>query len=120
MAVVVAATDARTQLPTKRDCGCGEAPTDKTPARALLAAALALPGIIPATAIAQTAPEQSLLSVRYLDYRDWQPGADRITVHTPSFYLLAPLSDSVALEGSLVYDGISGASPLYHNTLSGA
>ncbi len=120
MAVVVAVTDERAQLPTKRDCSCGDAPADKTPARALLAAALALPGIIPATAIAQTAPEQSLLSVRYLDYRDWQPGADRITVRNPSFYLLTPLSDSVALEGSLVYDGISGASTLYHNTLSGA
>ena len=116
----MAATDARTQLPTKRDCGSGDAPADKTPACALLAAALALPGIIPAIAIAQTAPEQSLLSVRYLDYRDWQPGADRITVRNPSFYLLTPLSDSVALEGSLVYDGISGASPLFHNSLSGA
>ena len=41
-------------------------------------------------------------------------------MHSPSLYLLKPLSDSLAAEGSLVYDGISGASPLYHNTLSGA
>ena len=31
-----------------------------------------------------------------------------------------PLSGSLALEGTLVYDSISGASPLYFNTLSGA
>lgn len=90
------------------------------PARALLAAALALPGVVPCVAIAQTAPDQGLFAVRYLDYRDWQPGADRIHVHSPSFYLLKPISDSLAAEGSLVYDGISGASPLHHNALSGA
>ena len=90
------------------------------PAGALLAAALALPGVTPALALAQTAPDQGLFALKYVDYRDWQPGADRIHVHSPSLYLLKPLSDSLAAEGSLVYDGISGASPLHHNTLSGA
>lgn len=87
---------------------------------ALLAAALALPGILPAAALAQTAPEQSIVALRYFDYRDWQPGADRMTVRTPSLYLLKPLSDTLSLEGSLVYDAMSGATPLYFNTLSGA
>ncbi len=87
---------------------------------ALLAAALALPGILPATALAQMAPEQGLIALKYLDYRDWQPGADRMRVRTPSFYARKPLSDSLAAEGSIVYDSVSGASPLYHNTLSGA
>jgi len=90
------------------------------PAGALLAAALALPGVVPASALAQTAPDQGLIALKYVDYRDWQPGGDRIRVHSPSLFLLEPLSDSLAAEGSLVYDGISGASPLYHNTLSGA
>ena len=90
------------------------------PAGALLAAALALPGVVPASALAQTAPDQGLIALKYVDYRDWQPGGDRIRVHSPSLFLLKPLSDSLAAEGSLVYDGISGASPLYHNTLSGA
>lgn len=90
------------------------------PTGALLAAALALPGVIPASALAQAAPDQGLIALKYLDYRDWQPGADRIHVHSPSLYALKPLSDSLAAEGSLVYDSISGASPLYHNTLSGA
>ena len=31
-----------------------------------------------------------------------------------------PLSDTLAVEGTLVYDAMSGASPLYFNTLSGA
>jgi len=87
---------------------------------ALLAAALALPGILPPTAVAQLAPDPGLIALKYLDYRDWQPGGDRIRVRTPSFYARKPLSDSLQAEGSIVYDSISGASPLYHNTLSGA
>jgi len=87
---------------------------------ALLAAALALPGILPATALAQMAPDPGLIELKYLDYRDWQPGADRMRVHTPSFFARKPLSDSLQAEGSIVYDSISGASPLFHNTLSGA
>jgi hypothetical protein len=87
---------------------------------ALLAAALALPGILPATALAQLAPDPGLIALKYLDYRDWQPGGDRMRVRSPSFYARKPLSDSLQAEGSIVYDSISGASPLYHNTLSGA
>lgn len=96
------------------------APAQARPAGALLAAALSLPGVMPATVLAQSAPDQGLIALKYVDYRDWQPGGDRIHVHSPSLYLLKPISDSLAAEGSLVYDGISGASPLYHNTLSGA
>jgi hypothetical protein len=89
-------------------------------ANALLAAALALPGILPAAAHAQTAPDQGIVALRYFDYRDWQPGADRMTVRSPSLYVLKPLSDTLSVEGSLVYDAMSGASVLYFNTLSGA
>jgi len=89
-------------------------------AGALLAAALALPGVMPGTAAAQTAPDQSVIALRYFDYRDWQPGAERMTVKSPSLYVLRPLSETLALEGTLVYDAMSGASPLAFNTLSGA
>ena len=65
-------------------------------------------------------PDAAFVQFKYLDYRDWQPGADRMSVRSPSFYALKPLSDSLVVEGSLVYDGMSGASPLYFNTLSGA
>jgi hypothetical protein len=89
-------------------------------AGALLVAALALPGVAPMSAQAQSAPDQGVVALRYFDYRDWQPGASRMTVRSPSLYALAPLSDSLSLEGSLVYDAMSGASPLYYNALSGA
>lgn len=92
---------------------------DPPSACALLAAALALPGLLPASAGAQ-APDHALFSARYLDYRDWQPGANRIEVTSPSFYLMKPFSDTLVVEGSYVLDAISGASPLFHNTLSGA
>ena len=87
---------------------------------ALIAAALALPGILPAPAHAQTAPDEGVVALRYLDYRDWQPGARRMTVRNPSLYALVPLGSSFAVEGSVIYDAMSGASPLYHDTLSGA
>jgi hypothetical protein len=90
------------------------------PAGALLAAALALPGIVPNETRAQAAPDRGQIMVKYLDYRDWQPGADRMTVRSPSLYAAVPLSDTLVVEGSIVYDSMSGASPLYFNTLSGA
>ncbi len=89
-------------------------------ASALVAAALALPGILPATAVAQAVADHGVLQLKYLDYRDWQPGANRMTVRSPSLYTLVPLDDTTEIEGSLVYDAMSGASPLYFNTLSGA
>jgi hypothetical protein len=86
---------------------------------ALLTAAMALPGIAP-VAHAQSAPTDGVVALRYLDYRDWQPGVSRMTVRSPSLYVLKPLPDQTTIEGSLVYDSMSGASPLYHNTVSGA
>ena len=88
--------------------------------RTLLAAALALPGVLPGGAAAQAMPEGGLFAAKYLYYRDWQPGADRMTVKAPSFYLLAPFAQSWTVEGSLTFDAVSGASPLYFNVLSGA
>jgi hypothetical protein len=91
-----------------------------TPARALLAAALALPGIVPATVAAQTMPDAGFIQFKYLDYRDWQPGARRMRVENPGLYVMSPFAESWVVEGALVYDGMSGASPRWHNTLSGA
>jgi len=91
-----------------------------TDGRALWAAALALPGIVPAAAVAQSAPDQAQFEFSYLNYRDWQPGRDRMTVEAPALYTLLPLSDTTVLEAAVVYDQMSGASPLYFNVLSGA
>lgn len=87
---------------------------------ALVAAALALPGILPMHATAQSVPDQGVVALRYFDYRDWQPGASRMSVRSPSLYALVPLSETLAVEGSFVHDTMSGASPLFYNTLSGA
>jgi hypothetical protein len=87
---------------------------------ALIAAALALPGMLPGTSLAQSAPDEGVIALRYYDYRDWQAGTDRISVRSPSLYALVPLSDTLTVEGSLVYDSVSGASPLYHDAVSGA
>jgi hypothetical protein len=89
-------------------------------ASALFAAALALPGMLPAGAAAQAVADHGILELKYLDYRDWQPGASRMTVRSPSLYTLVPLDDTTEVEASVVYDAMSGASPLFHNTLSGA
>jgi len=91
-----------------------------SPAGALLAAALALPGMIAGETAAQSAPDLASIELKVLDYRDWQPGANRMSVKSPSVYAMAPLSDTLVVEGSVVYDSMSGASPLYYNTLSGA
>jgi hypothetical protein len=90
------------------------------PARALLAAALALPGVVPAGAQAQTMPDAPYVQFKYVDYRDWQPGARRMRVSNPSMYVMSPFAGSWVVEGALVYDGMSGASPTWHDTLSGA
>ena len=120
----VAATDreARTgQPPGSVDAEPDDkAPPLRSPAGALLAAALALPGVVPGDASAQAAPDQDWVELKYLDYRDWQPGANRMNVRSPSIYAVKPLSDTLVVEASVVYDSLSGASPLYYNTLSGA
>jgi uncharacterized protein DUF3570 len=87
---------------------------------ALVAAALALPGILPSYALAQAAPDEGVVALRYYDYRDWQPGASRMSVRSPSLYALVPVSATMTVEGSVTHDTMSGASPLFHDTLSGA
>jgi len=98
----VAATDARSK-------------SDR--AGAIIAAALALPGV---QVHAENAPERGEVAVKYLQYQDSQPGLKRISVKAPSIYVLAPLSPQWALEGSLVSDSVSGATPRYHSAISGA
>lgn len=83
----------------------------------ILAAALLLPGV---QAQAETAPERGLVSLKYLDYRDGQPGFERITVHSPSLRVVAPLAGEWSLEAGLSSQDVSGASPRYHTAKSGA
>lgn len=89
----------------------------------VLAASLLLPGLaaLAPTAQAETAPEQSTLSLKYADYQDSQPGWNRVRVQAPQLYLQTPLAGGQwALEGSWVGDSVSGASPRLHTQRSGA
>ncbi len=85
-------------------------------ASAILLAALALPGVTQA----ENAPESASLSVKYLHYQDSQPDFDRIKVASPSLDLLLPVAGEWSLRLGLVSDTISGASPRYHSSVSGA
>jgi hypothetical protein len=89
--------------------------------RALLAAALALPGVLPNVAQAQvTVPNATLVQFKYLYYKDYQESGSRMRVSSPALYMLAPISEDWVFEIGAVYDNISGASPYYHTVLSGA
>ncbi|HET7845678.1 MAG TPA: DUF3570 domain-containing protein [Xanthomonadales bacterium] len=90
--------------------------------RPLLAAALALPGLAlaPLAARAERPPGNGEVSLRYSHYQEWQPGDERIEVVLPALFVLTPIGDDWTLETQLALDSVSGASPLYHDTLSGA
>lgn len=83
---------------------------------AILAAALALPGVV----AAEGAPTEGLVAFKYLWYHDQQPGLSRVTVNSPSVYTLLPVGPSWSVEGTVVVDAISGATPRYHTAVSGA
>jgi hypothetical protein len=84
----------------------------------LLAAALAVPGVMAAQA--QTAPESATISLKYLHYEDSQPSGSRMKVTSPSVVAIVPIGSRWSVEAGVVTDAMSGASPLYHSTLSGA
>lgn len=86
----------------------------------ILLAALALPGLLPTAASAENAPEHATLAFKNLYYHDYQPGLQRITVLAPSLYASVPLGQSWGVESSAVVDSVSGASPRYYTTKSGA
>ncbi|SHN30477.1 DUF3570 domain-containing protein [Rhizobacter sp. OV335] len=100
----------------------------------LVAAAIALPGVLAAGAAhAEDPPEHGLIAFKYLQYKDSQAvnvrypyydGSEgsrlnRITVKAPSLYLLVPMG-RWSVEGSGVIDDVSGATPRYYSDVSGA
>jgi hypothetical protein len=80
-------------------------------AQALVAAALALP-MLPANAAAQAVADRGVLG--QVPRFDWQPGANRMTVRPRRSR--SSVNDTTEFE-PVVYDAMSGASPLYFNTL---
>lgn len=99
---------------------------------AILGAALALPGLLPAVvpalgaalvpadARADTSPPEGFAALRFLHYEDYQPGLDRIRVTSPSLAFLLPFAGRWSLGGTLVSDNVSGASPRWHSSVSSA
>ena len=90
---------------------------------AITLAALALPGVMvtqPTNAFAETAPDEGVLTVKLQAYNDSQPGLERIKVIAPSLYVFLPIAGAWSLEATVVQDNISGASPRWHTSISGA
>lgn len=83
-------------------------------------AALALPGVIPLTAHAEGPPEHTTVAYKQLYYKDWQPDMKRVEVNAPSVLVVAPVGANLSIEASAVNDAVSGASPRYYTSLTGA
>lgn len=75
---------------------------------------LAAGNLLALDAYAATPPEKGAISLKYLDYNDWQPGKDRISVHAPSINIVSPINGDWSINASAISDVISGASPAYH------
>lgn len=89
-------------------------------AGAVVLAALALPGVWSGSAQAQGRPEKGSFAFKYLYYQDSQPGFKRVTVNSPSIYVFAPVGKDYAVEGALVVDALSGATPRWQTAVSSA
>lgn len=90
------------------------------PVGSVVAAAMLLPGVFQA-ARAEVKPESASVSLHMLSYQDSQPGLKRISVYSPQFNVVLPLGDEDWwLNGTLVYDAVSGATPRYHTAISSA
>ena len=94
-----------------------EKDSNRSLAASIMTAALMLPGV---QAHAETPPANGNITLGYLDYKDSQSGLDRITVHSPSVAIVAPVAGVWSIGASLVSDDVSGASPRYHTAISGA
>ena len=90
---------------------------------AFLAAAMTLPSL--QFASAETPPERSVVSFKYLNYQDSQSGdtpvtaamsRDRIAVNALSVMGVAPIAGQWSIGVTLTDDSVSGASPAYHSS----
>ena len=98
----------------------------------IVAAALSVSAL--PVAHAESAPEKGSIALKYLYYRDFQktetqyPGQpapdgarfDRITVKAPSVLLVVPIGSDWSVEAGATVDDVSGATPRYYSSVSGA
>lgn len=85
--------------------------------KATLLAGLA---ILPTFVHAENIPERASISFKYLDYKDSQPGLERVSVKAPSARVLLPFADEWVIDAGLTFDAISGATPTYHSEKTSA
>lgn len=85
----------------------------------VLCAALALPGVA-AGAEMDVVAGQGLVAVRMLSYRDRQPGLERVRADSPSLQVQLPLGGRWSVDATATRDSVSGASPRWHSSISGA
>jgi hypothetical protein len=80
-----------------------------------------LAALSPAAVDAQTNIAEKSVDFRYFYYNDRQNGGqDRMKVQAPMVRVASPVTDSSHLQGIFVLDGMTGASPLYLDALTGA
>jgi hypothetical protein len=73
------------------------------------------------TVLSQNLTLAPQVKIYYYFFEDWQKGdKDRMRIQNPIGYFNTPIDDTWNLQGSMTMDTLSGASPLYHDTLSGA
>ncbi|NTW55237.1 MAG: DUF3570 domain-containing protein [Chlorobaculum sp.] len=87
----------------------------------LASAAMLLPSA--KNALADAAPEQAVVSMKYLNYHDSQTGdtdltagmsKDRMTVNALSFMGMVPIAGKWSIAATFIEDSVTGASPAYH------
>lgn len=88
----------------------------------MVCAALALPGLAAPAAAAEidVVAGNGLVALRWLSYRDRQPGLDRIEVESPSVQVNLPLGGRWSIDATGTRDAVSGASPRWHSAISSA
>jgi hypothetical protein len=87
----------------------------------LMAAALAIPGLVIAPAVHAAGTQEPTIAVKYLGYSDSAENqGNRIDVHAPAYFFSIPVKDKYVVEGSYVLDSVSGASVGYYNTITTA
>lgn len=79
---------------------------------------MALPGV--ASAQSEPGPGPAMVSVKVLDYQDWQPDLERVQVRAPALLVRVPLGERWGVEAGVTADSVSGASPRWHTAVSGA
>ncbi len=87
----------------------------------IVSACFALMGLASTGAAEDLSLPQSEARIRYMYYTEHQSdGTERMTVDAPMAFLRQKVGDDLTLEGNFTYDGMSGASPFYLDSVSGA